>query len=213
MAPAQFDKDLADRLDAIRKERGDTVPVAEIAEIVQALLTTVTGDVAGTDLRLYGELTSLAEYIHNARNEIAALHPEQIRSDFIPSATDELDAIVGATEAATNLILDACEHIEGLTAVVEQDVGERLTEITTTIYEACNFQDLTGQRITKVVRVLKTIEERVATLVKVFGDEVAQPAQSAEKAIMTDEDLLNGPQLPSNATDQAEIDRLLAGFD
>ena len=211
MALRDFDKELADRIESLRRERGEMVSVADVAGIVESLLS-VSGS-GGPGLRLYGELASLADYIHTARAEIAALHPEEIRTDFIPTATDELDAIVGATETATNLILDACEHIESLAPVVDPSVAERLTDITTEIYQACNFQDLTGQRITKVVKVLKTIEERISTLVKVFGEEVAGATAPVEKAILSDEDLLNGPQLPGNATDQAEIDRLLAGLD
>ena len=209
---AVVDKDLEARLDAIRAVHGDTVAVADVADVVHALLETVTGDVSAADLRLYRELSSLAEYITTARGEIAALRPDEIRSDFIPSATDELDAIVGATETATNCILDAVERVEGVIPVVDADVAERLGEVTTSIYEACNFQDLTGQRITKVVRLLKVIEERIGTIIKVFGDEVTPSQSEGEKQILSDADLLNGPQLPENATDQAEIDRLLAEF-
>lgn len=213
MAPSIVDKDLLQRLEDVRKERGETVHIDEVAEIVHALLQTVTGDVSASDLRLYRELSSLAEYIHSARSEIAALRPDEIRSDFIPTATDELDAIVGATETATNCILDAAERLEGIAPLVDKEVADRLTEVTTAIYESCNFQDLTGQRITKVVRVLKVIEERISTLVKIFGEEIGEPYQRQEKEVLTDEDLLNGPQLPDNATGQDEIDRLLAGFD
>jgi chemotaxis protein CheZ len=213
MAGTPIDPDLALRLDAIRQEYGDTVRIEDLGDIVHALLGSVSGDISAADLRLYHELSSLADYIHSARAEIAALRPDEIRSDFIPTATDELDAIVGATEAATNTILDAAEKLEGLLPVLEPDIAERLTEVTTSIYESCNFQDLTGQRITKVVRMLKAIEERVDTLIQVFGPEMTPAAQPVEKAALTDEDLLNGPQLPDNATNQAEIDRLLASFD
>ena len=212
MALSAVDEELSQRLDAIRKEYGETVNVSEVADIVHALLETVSGDVSAGDLRLYRELSSLAEYITTARGEIAALRPDEIRSDFIPSATDELDAIVGATETATNCILDAVERIEAVAPVVDAEVAERLGDITTSIYEACNFQDLTGQRITKVVRLLKAIEDRISTLIKVFGEEVNPTTEPGEKQILTDADLLNGPQLPENATDQAEIDRLLAEF-
>ena len=212
MAPSAMDQELLQRLEAIRKEHGDTIQISVVGEIVHSLLETVTGDVSAGDLRLYRELSSLAEYISTARGEIAALRPDEIRSDFIPSATDELDAIVGATETATNCIMDAVERIEAVTPLVDAEVAERLGDVTTAIYEACSFQDLTGQRITKVVRLLKVIEDRVSTLVKVFGEDANPSTPKEEKQILTDADLLNGPQLPDNATDQAEIDRLLAEF-
>lgn len=212
MAAKGVDRDLELRLDAIRREHGDMVGVEKIAEVVRSMLDTMTGDLDGGDLKLFREVESLADYIHNAKAEIAALRPGEIKNEFIASATDELDAIVGATEAATNEIMDSAEHLEALAPMMDAEVAERMTEITTRIFEACTFQDITGQRITKVVRMLKEIEQRVESLVKAFGGEIESEGRK-EKAIETDEDLLNGPQLPTSAADQAEIDRLLASFD
>ncbi|CAA7626868.1 protein phosphatase CheZ [Magnetospirillum sp. UT-4] len=207
------DRDLALRLDAIRREHGETVHVDQVAEVVRAILDTMKGDLNAGDIKLYREIESLADYIHAAKAEIAALRPGDIKNEFIATATDELDAIVGATEAATNQIMDAAERIEGLAPMMDSEVAQRLTEVTTQIFEACTFQDITGQRITKVVKMLKEIEGRVESLVRALGSEMEGPGEKAAKALVTDEDLLNGPQLPASAADQAEIDRLLASFD
>lgn len=207
-----IDRDLALHLEALRKQKGDTVKVEEVGDVVRSLLASLSGDVSAGDLKLFGEVQALAAYIHNAKAEIAALRPQDIQHEYIASATDELDAIVGATENATNSILDAAEKLDSLTAEVTPEAGQKLTEQTTLIFEACNFQDITGQRITKVVRALKHIEERIDALVVAFGPDVASPeaaaSQSDEKAPITDEDLLNGPQLPEQAHDQASIDAL-----
>lgn len=211
-AKGVVDRDLELRLEAIRQEHGETVRVDQIAEVVRALLDTMTGDISAGDLRLYRELEALADYIHAAKAEIAALRPGEIKDQFIASATDELDAIVGATEAATNEIMDAAEKLEALAPVMDSEVAARMTEITTLIFEACTFQDITGQRITKVVKALKEIESRVENLVKAFGSDYEATPKAAKGAV-TDQDLLNGPQLPSNAANQAEIDALLASFD
>jgi chemotaxis protein CheZ len=213
MSAKGVDRDLELRLDAIRREHGETVHVDAIGEVVRALLETMTGDIGAGDLRLYRELESLAGYIHAAKEEIAALRPGEIKNEFIASATDELDAIVGATEAATNEIMDAAESLGSLSPMLDQEVANRLDEITTRIFEACTFQDITGQRITKVVKALKEIEDRVENLVKMFGAEYDDGSSKTEPKPLTDQDLLNGPQLPGNATNQAEIDALLASFD
>lgn len=221
MSARAVDKDLALRLDALRKDLGDTVRVDQIADVVRAMLTGMSGDINAADLRLYHELESLATFIHKARSEIATLRPSEIQNRFIPTATDELDAIVDATEAATNNILDAAEQIENAMAEMPPELAERLGGVTTQIYEACNFQDITGQRITKVVKTLKEIETKVEALVAAFGpairaeedhERAAAEAPQATPAI-TDEDLLNGPQLPHAASRQDEIDKLLASFD
>jgi len=209
------DRDLELRLEAIRREHGDTVRVEQVAEVVRAMLDTIAGDISASDLRLYREVESLAAYIQAARAEIAALRPGDIKTRFIASATDELDAIVDATEAATNEIMDAAERLEELAPSLGDDAPERLGEITTRIFEACTFQDITGQRITKVVKALKEIEDRVEGLVRMFGAEYDKDAAKPEApaAAPSDQDLLNGPQLPSTATNQADIDALLASFD
>lgn len=217
--PGRADKDLALRLDALRRDLGETVRIDQIADVVRAMLTSMTGDINAADLRLYHELESLATYIHKARSEIASLRPQDIQDRYIATATDELDAIVDATETATNNILDAAEQIENALADMPPEVAERLGNITTQIYEACNFQDITGQRITKVVKTLKDIEAKVEALVAAFGpairaEEDHERAEAADGAkALTDEDLLNGPQLPHAASRQDEIDKLLASFD
>ncbi len=103
------DRDLALHLETLRKQMGDTVKVEEVGDVVRSLLMSLSGDVSAGDLKLYSEVQALATYIHNAKMEIAALRPQDIQHEYIASATDELDAIVGATENATNAILDAAE--------------------------------------------------------------------------------------------------------
>jgi chemotaxis protein CheZ len=90
----------------------------------------------------------------------------------------------------------------------------------TRIYEACSFQDITGQRIGKVVTALKAIEGRIASVVSAASGmpgpnaapaPVAAPAQDNKRT--EGEKLANGPQLPGAGVSQSEIDRLLASFD
>jgi len=130
----------------------------EIEEVVSEMLSTMEGDLSEMNLKLYAEVESLARYIVNAKTEIAALRPDEIMSEHLPSATDELDAITGSTEEATNGILQAMETLEGLVGEMSPELGEKVTEAVTKVYESCNFQDITGQRITKVVKALKHIE-------------------------------------------------------
>ncbi len=218
MSGRAVDKDLALRLEALRRDLGETVRIDQIADVVRTMLTGMSGDISSADLKLYHELESLAIYIHNARAEIASLRPREIQDRYIATATDELDAIVDATEAATNTILDAAEQIEDVVGQIPPDLAERLSGITTQIYEACNFQDITGQRINKVVKTLKDIEARVEALVAAFGpvvraEEDLERTEAEDRQAPTDEDLLNGPQLPHAASRQDEIDKLLASFD
>jgi len=209
--------ELVARLSALRS-RGQSYSRDEITEIVTGLLSTLDGDLSNVNLKLYAELEDLAQYILSAKKEIASLLPDDITSTHLPTATDELDAIVGATEVATNGILHAVEVIEGLTAEMPPEVAEKITEAVTEVYESCNFQDITGQRITKVVKALKHIETKVDALVAAFGDEIQKyrdvnPQKQMADEPINDAALLNGPQMPDDAANQAEIDALLASFD
>jgi len=209
---------LAARLAALGAAHRDATTPQAVADIVETVLGTMHGDLTQTEATLLSEVEQIGRTIAAAKQEIASLQVEDINGTFIPSATDELDAIVEATARATNEILDACETFEAVSAEAKGEVSERLQAATTRIYEACSFQDITGQRITKIVSTLKTIEGRIGAIVAAFGDRVpgelrtgerpaAPPAPTGEAA------LLNGPQLPGNGVDQAEIDRLLASFD
>ena len=86
-----------------------------------------------------------------------------------------------------------------------------MQDATTRIYEACSFQDITGQRITKVVGTLKTIEAKVVQIVATFGNGDRQTP--VELAVEGAAELLNGPQHPAVAMDQSDIDKLLASFE
>lgn len=185
----------------------------EITKIVQQIVSSLSGDLTTADLKFYSELRELATYIQHAKLEIAAIKPKDISTNYIPTATDELDAVVGATEEATNKIMDVCDQISSVAESCTPEQKEQLIGCTTRIFEACNFQDITGQRITKVVQTLKYIDGKVAALLTAMGEEIGHNA--AEDMAMTEADeekaLMNGPQLPQNAIDQDAIDRLLSG--
>jgi chemotaxis protein CheZ len=161
---------------------------------------------ANQERRLFDELTTLARFIEAAKRDIAALHPDEIRQKHLPTATDELDAIVAATAEATGAILDAAEKLTTIGGAAGSDIGNQVTEQVTRIFEACTFQDITGQRITKVVKTLKQIEAKVADLVQAFGAAPQPQHQPAEPEVSGEAALLNGPQLPAAAASQSEID-------
>jgi chemotaxis protein CheZ len=208
------DADLLHKIAAISPRGGATIDAAAITSVVEAVVASLSGDMSVADLRLYHELEQLAHYIQTAKREIAAIRPHDI-SQRIPAATDELDAVVGHTAEATGTILDAAETMEKLAPSLPGDSGAAVANAVTRIYEACNFQDVTGQRITKVVKTLKYIEEKIDALLGAFGDGIADMEVPAPEPEPLDENarLMHGPQLPQEANKQAEIDAILAEFD
>jgi chemotaxis protein CheZ len=207
-ATAPAGQEFAQRLEQLRGERGDKIALDDVAEIARSLMESLQGDIALGDARLRAELGGLVAFIETAKQEIAAAQPGDIPSQHIPNATDELDAIVKATEGATQAILDVAEKVGEVANQVGGEHAEQLNKLTTMIFEASNFQDITGQRITKVVRTLREIERKVIAMAHAVGQEIGDPNRSAEDKREGDAKLLNGPQLPEAATSQSDIDAL-----
>jgi len=188
-----------------------------IEQAVRQVLGSLAGDMTTTEAALLAELEALGREVQRAKTEIAALRVDDINASHIPRATDELDAVVEHTANATNEILDVCEGLEAMQARVPAPESEKLAAAVTRIYEACSFQDITGQRISKVVAALKAIEARVAAVTARFApgaDALPPPEETMPVTSVTEgRALANGPQLPAAASSQQEIDKLLASFD
>jgi chemotaxis protein CheZ len=168
--------------------------------------------------QLRAELDAMKEAITSTKKEIASLHRSEDQGKGMRRVAGELDAVVGATEQATTEILAAAEDIEtsanmlraaGATTGKYDCVGTILDRIVV-VYEACNFQDLTGQRINKIVNVLKFVEERLDVMIGVWGGldafkDMVQP-DSAKDGEEDHSSLLNGPKLDDDHGHVAQND-------
>ncbi len=170
--------------------------------------------------KIKDELKQIHDAIADTKREIATLH-DAGRDDLkVSRMTDELGAIVEGTEDATETILSAAEVIDGnatdLIATLRQQANKDqvsdIQEQVVKIVEACNFQDLTGQRITKVVNAFRFIEERVDRMMEIWGGiEGFKDIEKVDLPERTDhEELLNGPALEEaeNVASQDDIDAL-----
>ena len=162
---------------------------------------------ATLDAELLAEVEDLARTIAKTRTDLQQLDAGPFIAGHIPAATDELDAVVAHTASATDVILEACEQLENASAKGELIDADLVGRATTSIYEACSFQDITGQRISKVVATLKAIENKVSEILRVFGQ--AEIVEQPETSVVS---LTNGPQLPGRAMAQSDIDALLSDF-
>ena len=153
---------------------------------------------------LVGVLQYLSDHIRATRAEIGAIRGGASGDQLFGSTADELEEIVTETARAANRIMDAAETIEGVAGKVDPASAAALTDAVTKIYEASSFQDITGQRITKVVRALQSMETKPQSLAGAFGRADFTPAAAVEG----DAALLNGPQLAQSASSQDDIDAL-----
>lgn len=163
------------------------------------------------------ELQELSDVILETRREIASLSSSK-KGQKINSVTDQLDAVVGDTENATNAILEAVETIEDKNESLQLHTGspeevesvEAISAAVMKIYEACNFQDVTGQRISKVVTTLSFVDERISKMIDILGGEdELEELEVAELEAQFDEDVeLSGPRPEGHEISQDEIDSL-----
>jgi chemotaxis protein CheZ len=167
------------------------------------------------------EIAQMVRMIGRAKMEIAAIKHPMADDDRMLNAAGELDAIVVATETSTQDVLAASEEIENLTRKIanachddEEVVGmtDRIANEIIKIFEACNFQDITGQRINKVIKTLRFIEERILSMIEIWGTEAFAelPVPETGHAAQTDGDdgLMNGPQREGGGITQDEINAL-----
>jgi chemotaxis protein CheZ len=157
--------------------------------------------------RIAVELKAIAARIETLRDEVRRLRPEALTREQVPAAGAELEAIVRDTEAATNRIMAAAEGL--LAADLSDPVAGRaeIERHAIDIFEACGFQDITGQRISKVVKALAEIETRTGGLAAALGVvEFDAPAEP----VRTTDPLLNGPALEGPETSQDDVDALFA---
>lgn len=211
--------------------------------------TQATGALSVTqeDTELYKQLSDeMRQGLKKIYSQISLasnMEGEQIpeETDYLfHEASTQLSAVIDATEEATGQIMDVVEKhldlqvessaiiaaVQAGTATPEQiarlasingDIGVDLTEIMT----ALSFQDLTGQRIKKVVNALTRIEATVLELYLSSGlvikgrqadphkhiDVLQSEAKQAVKQLKDPRAALKGPQA---STSQANIDDLLS---
>ncbi len=211
-------------LEAIAKLQGASLsqePVQEPDTASNEVLESIRQELAQSN-RLKSELDDIRLSILETKREITSLHHSGFVSEDQATASDELDAVVKGTEVATEKILSAAEVIESNAADLanalktgsDHDLALDIQEHAIAIFEACNFQDLTGQRITKVVNTLKFIEDRVDYMMTIWGGQESFAGIKPEKqeGKTSDSHLLNGPAM-EDAIDVASQDDIDALFD
>jgi chemotaxis protein CheZ len=204
---------LTDRLRAILG-KPPAVDPSLVEDVVQAVLNTIGSRLSITETQLLVEIAELGRIIASAKADVAEINAGEITGQHLPTATDELDAIVEHTARSTDSILECCEELDRLGELLGGIPGAQLAVVTSKIYEACSFQDIVGQRITKIVKALKHIEAKVQQMSSSIeaGSIAASHGAARPNAVAGDDALLNGPQATGVALVQSDIDDLLADF-
>jgi chemotaxis regulatin CheY-phosphate phosphatase CheZ len=201
---------VASLVDFLRREHEAPASLTEVASVTEVLISVMERYFGALDASLYREFRVLSEYIESAKSEIGKLKPAELKTLKLPRAGKQLDAVVRATEEATQAIMDAAEEIMGADKSDPEAYAATVDLASMRIIEACSFQDITGQRITKVVETLTFIESRLDTIHETWGEMAAGGAEAPDDAAPDDDSaLLSGPQLDGEGIDQDTVDALL----
>ncbi len=171
-------------------------------------------------LSLKAELDEIYKAISDTKHEIASISSMGFDTSK-GRPVDELDAVVKGTEMATEQILTAVEAVENDATILADSLtgdegllASNIQEQVISIYEACNFQDITGQRITKVVGALRFIADRTDKMIEIWGgsDNFEEVDPDDARGREGDSKLLNGPALESDGAtaSQDDIDSLFS---
>ena len=173
------------------------------------------------DEKLKSEITNLVQYVRRFRQEIAQMYQRQNDQTHFDGMADQLTAITQATENATNTILHSVEKVNDISDQIRsvKDISElpelcdALNDNAMTAMESCTFQDITGQRVTKIISSMRFVEERVEALAEIWGkDDIEETAVGLGDQVdemEEDDKLLQGPALDAEAAiSQDDIDKL-----
>src|SRR3954454_9764002 len=184
-----------------------------------ALLETYRAQIEQCE-KLKVELDLIHDAINRTKREIATLHGKSFDGQEMAKVNGELGAVVGGTEQATQQILEAVEAIDQAATALSKNISpdqqkllsEEIQERVVAIFEACNFQDLTGQRISKVMNTMKFIENHIIEMMEIWGgvDAIKAHAPAIIDTREGDAKLLNGPKLDGDDghASQNDIDAL-----
>jgi len=162
------------------------------------------------------QLMDLHSHIEETKREIASIRQPGEEEDRLTSAAIELGAIIDATEQATHTILNATEEIDDIVDKLRErssDVAaiEMLGEVnakTMSILEACNFQDISGQRTNKVINIINYLEQRILSMIDIWGAEGFAGIVVEDEKLEGDAALLQGPQMDGQGISQDDIDSM-----
>nr|WP_321462714.1 protein phosphatase CheZ [uncultured Cohaesibacter sp.] len=199
----------------LEQSKGEEISLNDIMSLAEVMAGSLDSYLQAFDKSLYQEFTAIAHEISSMKSEIAALRPSQMRHDAIPDAGRELDAVVEATENATNIIMTSAEDIMGADPSDADAYQALVNDKVIEIFEACSFQDITGQRISKVVHALNVIDKRVTTFIERMKMQDIEDAvhEESEEDRRKRELILHGPQHAGEGVQQDEVDAMLADLD
>ncbi len=198
----------------LKQKNNGELNIEDVGALFQGIASSLPAGSVGIDGVLQREIAKIADYITKAKQEICSMSPEKDGKKDIGQAGEELDEVIQTTEKAANEIMDAAEIIMShASSITDATAAKAINEAVENIFNACNFQDLTSQRIRKVIKTIEFLDYKINRLMEFVNGESASAEMTPEEEARfvdqrPDAALCNGPQASGLAPTQAEIDAL-----
>lgn len=200
--------------DDLSEAKNEDASLTEVLHLAQSSVETLKEFLSRLDTIVGDDFHQIMEKISETRDDMQLLNTKELDVDPLSSAENELKLVVKATEDATNRIMEAAETI--MTADPEDPATYHTTVESNVmeIFEACSFQDITGQRINRVVETLDFVDYRIHKIAKFLGIENEKEARDfdetafLERLQRKDDLILHGPQDDGKGVSQNDIDNL-----
>lgn len=183
--------------------RGD---LTELRTFIDRRISELSAEVHATvelmdfsETNMLGQLKAIREQITG----VIALPTAATRNSGL-----ELEAVVQATEAAANRIMEAAEAIGDWLRDGHNDPAalEAVSDRVNAIFEACSFQDLTGQRIRRAIQHLQQVESMLTDIMPSDQppprvERVQVDAPFVSRGVLSEQQAAADPDLPQDAID------------
>lgn len=177
------------------------------------------GDLDASARGLAAELAFIHESVARNKRELAALLGDG-KEQRLARAGDELSAAVDAMRGATETILGLAEAADdsartlaaSLKDEYKRGLAQDIQDQIINMYEACNFQDIAGQHIGKVIALLDTLEQQLGVILARCNGVHATTQPHMTLPPVQGNGLLNGPKISGDTghATQNDIDRMFA---
>ncbi len=178
--------------------------MADVAQVMDSSRCDASYDALARDI------DAVAIHINELRHAINGLGILDMTNRKLSAAQIDLNDAITVTRNATDMVLETAETLLA-SPLSNCDYRALVEERMIGLMEACSFQDLTGQRLTRVSQTLGVIEERLKTFATLARVKPCEPQRGAEETMLDERkarQLLHGPGCP-DGLEQDSVDYLL----
>jgi chemotaxis protein CheZ len=194
------------KLKSLQAENKGVIDINNVDNIIKQFLEVLNPHLKNEqEKEIYYQLEMILAQFKSLKQDVSNISHEILNKNFIPEITMDLRSVILQTEKSVTSILDISDDISALSQKVEDPtIRESLMIKSTRILELCNFQDLTGQRIQKIVHHLTEIESVIYKMLHALRPDPSLRVKTSSN----EEGLLNGPQKEQVSPSQDDIDAL-----